>query len=63
MMGHKLAHNSTRDNQMVELGAVLDGSSQMLGTRALNVVDCGILEEGGEKEGGRVLSRWDMWAI
>ena len=57
-----LGHNSTRDNQMLELGAVLDGNSQVLGTRTSNVVDCGTVEERGEK-GGRCKVRRDMWAI
>ena len=37
----------TCDIQLLELGAVLDGNSQMLGTRALNVIDCGVIGWGG----------------
>ena len=37
----------TCDIQLLELGAVLDGNSQMLGTRALNVIDCDVIGWGG----------------
>ena len=34
---------------MLELGATLDGSSQVPGTRTLNAIDCGTLGEGGRR--------------